>query len=65
MAMRRVAVGIAASLCMAGAAAQQGQVNVICSVQAEWCNVISTVYARTSNTLFMLIVFTIKNLIRI
>ena len=26
------------------------QVNVICSVQAEWCNMISTVYARTSGT---------------
>jgi iron(III) transport system substrate-binding protein len=26
----------------------QGQVNVICSVQAEWCNMISTVYARTT-----------------
>jgi len=30
----------------AGASAQT--VNVICSVQAEWCNVISTVYARTT-----------------
>jgi len=29
-------------------AAAQGQVNVICSVQAEWCNMISTVYARTT-----------------
>ncbi len=26
------------------------QVNVICSVQAEWCNMISTVYARTTGT---------------
>ena len=26
----------------------QGQVNIICSVQAEWCNMISTVYARTT-----------------
>ena len=25
-----------------------GQVNVICSVQAEWCNMIATVYARTT-----------------
>ena len=25
-----------------------GQVNIICSVQAEWCNMISTVYARTT-----------------
>ena len=34
----------------AGGAAAQGQVNVICSVQAEWCNMISTVYARTTGT---------------
>ncbi len=25
-----------------------GQVNVICSVQAEWCNMIQTVFARTT-----------------
>ena len=30
------------------ASAQQGQVNVICSVQADWCNLIQTVYARTT-----------------
>jgi iron(III) transport system substrate-binding protein len=35
---------------LAGAAAAQGQVNVICSVQAEWCNMLSTVYARTTGT---------------
>ena len=29
-------------------AAAQGQVNIICSVQAEWCNNFSTVYARTT-----------------
>ncbi len=34
----------------AAAASAQGQVNVICSVQAEWCNMISTVYARTTGT---------------
>jgi iron(III) transport system substrate-binding protein len=27
-----------------------GTVNVICSVQAEWCNLISTIYARTTGT---------------
>ncbi|MDB5846564.1 MAG: iron transporter substrate-binding protein [Rhodoferax sp.] len=32
------------------AASAQGQVNIICSVQAEWCNMISTVYARTTGT---------------
>ena len=35
---------------LGGAAAAQGQVNVICSVQAEWCNMLSTVYARTTGT---------------
>ncbi len=28
----------------------QGQVNVICSVQAEWCNLMATTYSRTSGT---------------
>src|SRR3954462_8879192 len=28
----------------------QGQVNIICSVRAEWCNMISTGYARTTGT---------------
>jgi iron(III) transport system substrate-binding protein len=35
---------------LGGGAAAQGQVNVICSVQAEWCNMLSTVYARTTGT---------------
>ena len=48
MAMRHVAVGILASLSMAAASAQQGQVNVICSVQADWCNMIQTVFAKTT-----------------
>jgi iron(III) transport system substrate-binding protein len=26
----------------------QGQLNIICSVQAEWCNMIATVYAKTT-----------------
>ena len=30
------------------AMAQQGQVNVICSVQADWCNMIQTVCAKTT-----------------
>ena len=34
----------------AGAAQAQGQINVICSVQAEWCNMIATVYTRTTGT---------------
>jgi iron(III) transport system substrate-binding protein len=37
------------TLAAAPAAAQDGaQVNVICSVQAEWCNMIQTVFARTT-----------------
>ncbi len=39
----------ATALCSAGWAQAQ-TVNVICSVQAEWCNMISTVYARTTGT---------------
>ncbi|HEY8361133.1 MAG TPA: extracellular solute-binding protein, partial [Ramlibacter sp.] len=35
---------------LAGAAAAQGQVNVLCSVQAEWCNMLATVYMRTTGT---------------
>ncbi len=34
----------------AGSGWAQGQVNIICSVQAEWCNMMSTVYARTTGT---------------
>ena len=45
--MRNWSVGLAA-LVLAGTAAAQGQVNVICSVQAEWCNMLATVYARTT-----------------
>jgi iron(III) transport system substrate-binding protein len=48
MAMRRAAVLIVAAFCAAGASAQQGQVNVICSVQADWCNMIQTVFAKST-----------------
>jgi iron(III) transport system substrate-binding protein len=47
--MRKFCLGLAA-MAFAGAAIAQGQVNVICSVQAEWCNMLSTVYARTTGT---------------
>ena len=40
----------AALVGLSAAASAQGTVNVICSVQAEWCNVIATVYARTTGT---------------
>lgn len=45
--MQKFVAGAALALCSLGAAAQ-GQVNIICSVQAEWCNLMSTVYARTT-----------------
>ena len=35
---------------MVAGAAQSQTVNIICSVQAEWCNMISTVYAKTTGT---------------
>jgi len=47
--MIRSFVALAASAALAGPAfAQQGQVNVICSVQAEWCNMIQTVFTRST-----------------
>lgn len=42
---------VLACLLATGAIAQAqeaGQLNIICSVQAEWCNMIQTVYARTT-----------------
>ncbi len=41
---------LAALACLSLGASAQGQLNVICSVQAEWCNMIGTVYARTTGT---------------
>ena len=38
---------ISALTCL-GTAAQAQSVNVICSVQADWCNLVSTVYAKTT-----------------
>jgi iron(III) transport system substrate-binding protein len=38
----------AGCLFLGAAVAQQPQVNVICSVQADWCNMIQTVYAKTT-----------------
>src|ERR1035438_5539009 len=40
MRMNRWVVLVAASAFAGAAMAQQGQVNVICSVQADWCNMI-------------------------
>ena len=38
----------AAALPLASQAQDAGQINVICSVQAEWCNMIQTVFARST-----------------
>ncbi|HSW16635.1 MAG TPA: ABC transporter substrate-binding protein [Ramlibacter sp.] len=49
--MNKTLLGLALALSACGAAAQApGQVNIICSVQAEWCNLMSTVYTRTTGT---------------
>jgi iron(III) transport system substrate-binding protein len=43
------ALAALAMLAAGGAAqAQEGQLNIICSVQAEWCSMIQSVYARSS-----------------
>jgi len=47
MTMQRWAV-FAAACAWAGGVAAQGQVNVICSVQADWCNMIQTVFAKST-----------------
>jgi iron(III) transport system substrate-binding protein len=39
---------VTAALAAPAAMAQQGQVNVICSVQADWCNLIQTVFAKST-----------------
>ena len=49
--IRHTATASALAVTAMGVHAQgSGQVNVICSVQAEWCNMIGTVYARTTGT---------------
>ncbi|MES2936805.1 MAG: ABC transporter substrate-binding protein [Pseudomonadota bacterium] len=36
------------TVALPASAQSTGQINVICSVQAEWCNLMSTVYAKTT-----------------
>src|SRR3982751_6729466 len=48
MTMQRWVFVLAAALPAAPAALAQGQVNVICSVQADWCNMIQTVFAKST-----------------
>jgi iron(III) transport system substrate-binding protein len=50
---KQIIAAVLAGLGFAQTAAQAqsaGTVNVICSVQAEWCNLMSTVYAKTTGT---------------
>src|SRR5512139_4220551 len=47
-AARAAAALLATSLASAAHAQDGGQLNVICSVQAEWCNMIQTVFTRTT-----------------
>ena len=46
--MKRWAILGLLAVCASAAFAQQGQVNVICSVQADWCNLIQTVFAKST-----------------
>ncbi|MDP3135787.1 MAG: iron ABC transporter substrate-binding protein, partial [Burkholderiaceae bacterium] len=46
--MKKIFAVAALAALSVGAGAQQGQINIICSVQADWCNMMSTVYARTT-----------------
>ena len=43
---KRLIAAVSAALMASAATAQDSQVNVICSVQAEWCNMIQTVFAK-------------------
>lgn len=44
----RFALALLAALGSLPAAAQQPQVNIICSVQADWCNMIQTVFTKST-----------------
>ncbi len=48
--MRRhfIAVAIAALAPLSATAQDSGQLNVICSVQAEWCNMLQTVFSKST-----------------
>ena len=48
MTPRRLVMAACLGLAATGASAQDQQVNVICSVQAEWCNMLQTVFAKTT-----------------
>ena len=44
---RNLAAGLLASAALVSHA-QEGQLNIICSVQADWCNLIQTTFSRTT-----------------
>jgi iron(III) transport system substrate-binding protein len=49
--MKKTLLALAAAagaVALPAAAQEAGQINVICSVQAEWCNLMQTVYSRTT-----------------
>ena len=46
--MRRALLAVGVALAGGAMAQQPGQVNVICSVQADWCNMIQTVFAKST-----------------
>jgi iron(III) transport system substrate-binding protein len=46
--MKKNIVAAILSAASLGAFAQEAEVNVICSVQADWCNLIQTTFAKTS-----------------
>jgi iron(III) transport system substrate-binding protein len=48
--MKKKQMLVALAACLSIGAWAQGQINIICSVQAEWCNMMGTVYARTTGT---------------
>jgi iron(III) transport system substrate-binding protein len=48
MKFNRMFLATAALCVLPHAQAQDNEINVICSVQAEWCNLIQTTYAKTS-----------------
>lgn len=48
-AITQIAIAMATAFTtLAPASAQEGSLNIICSVQAEWCNMIGTVYSKTT-----------------
>lgn len=48
--IRTLVMGMALALSGLHVQAQSSQVNIICSVQADWCNMITTVYSKTTGT---------------